>query len=83
MSGVIHLKKNLLSLIIAVTLLLTGTFAYGQDIKLPEPTREFYVNDFAGLIDEEAENNIIKVNLNYENTVEKPQMWQLFLICRA
>ncbi len=68
------MKKNLLSLIIAVTLLLTGTFAYGQDIKLPEPTREFYVNDFAGLIDEEAENNIIKVNLNYENTVEKPQI---------
>lgn len=68
------MKKNLLSLIIAVTLLITGTFAYGQDISLPEPTREFYVNDFADLIDEEAENNIIKVNLNYENTEEKPQI---------
>lgn len=68
------MKKNLLSLTLAVTLLITGTFAYGQDIKLPEPTREFYVNDFADLIDEEAENNMIQVNLNYENTEEKPQI---------
>lgn len=68
------MKKNLLSLILAITLLITGSFAYGQGIKLPEPTREFYVNDFADLIDEEAENNIIKVNLNYENTKEKPQI---------
>lgn len=67
------MKKNLLPLIIAA-LLITGTFAYGQELKLPEPTREFYVNDFADLIDEEAENNIINVNLNYENTEEKPQI---------
>lgn len=74
MYGVVRLKKNLLSLIISVILLVTGTFAYGQDVKLPEPTREFYVNDFSGLINEEAENNILKVNLNYENTREKPQI---------
>lgn len=68
------MKRNLLSLILVIALLITGTFAYGQGIKLPEPSREFYVNDFANLINEEAENNILKVNLNYENTKEKPQI---------
>lgn len=68
------MKRNLLSLILVITLLINGTFAYGQDIKLPEHTREFYVNDFADLINDDAENNIVQVNLNYENTEEKPQI---------
>lgn len=68
------MKKSLLSIMLVVILLITGTFAYGQSVKLPEHTKEFYVNDFADLIDEEAENNMIRVNLNYENTKEKPQI---------
>lgn len=59
---------------LVAVLILSGVFAYGQELKLPEPTREFYVNDFADLINEEAENNIIQINLNYENTTEKPQI---------
>jgi len=67
-------KRNLLSLVLAVLIIITGVSAYGQDIKLPEPSREFYVNDFVGLISEDAKNNIVRVNLNYENTEEKPQI---------
>lgn len=59
---------------LAAVLIITGIFAYGQEIKLPEPTSEFYVNDYADLISEEAEKNIIQVNLNYEKTKEKPQI---------
>lgn len=59
---------------LAAILVLSGVFAYGQELKLPEPTKEFYVNDFADLINEEAENNIVQINLNYEKTKEKPQI---------
>lgn len=59
---------------LAAILILSGAFAYGQEIKLPEPTKEFYVNDYADLINEEAENNIVQINLNYEKTKEKPQI---------
>lgn len=68
------MKKNLLSLLLALTIIITGTFAYGQNFELQEPTKEFYVNDFANLIDDEAKNNMININLNYENTDEKPQI---------
>ena len=68
------MKRNLLSLLLAVLIIITGVSAYGQDIKLPEPSREFYVNDFVGLISEDAKSNIVRVNLNYENTEEKPQI---------
>ncbi|MGD9569017.1 MAG: YgcG family protein [Sedimentibacter sp.] len=68
------MKKNLLSLILALILIITGPLAYGQNFELPEPTKEFYVNDFADLIDDAAESNMININLNYENTEEKPQI---------
>lgn len=58
----------------AALLLFTGIVAYGQDVTLPSPTTEFYVNDFADIIDSEAEANMVKINLNYENTDEKPQI---------
>lgn len=57
-----------------VVLIITTTVAYGLNIDLPKPTREFYVNDFANLINERAEYNILNVNLNYEKTQEKPQI---------
>lgn len=69
-----HLKKNLFFILIVVLLILNGTYLYAEELKLPSPTREFYVNDFANIIDEEAEKNIIQVNLNYEKTEEKPQI---------
>lgn len=53
---------------------MTSTVIYGQDLKLPEPTSKFYVNDFADLINDDAEQNIVSVNLNYEKTKEKPQI---------
>lgn len=58
----------------AVLILMTGTVIYGQDLKLPEPKTKFYVNDFAELINDDAEQNILKVNLNYEKTKERPQI---------
>jgi len=66
-------KKNILPLLIAFVILISGSLAYA-DVVYPEPTEEFYINDFADLIDDEVENNIRKVNLNYENTEEKPQI---------
>ncbi|MDW5300511.1 MAG: TPM domain-containing protein [Sedimentibacter sp.] len=67
------MKKNILPLLIAFVILITGSLAYA-DVVYPEPTEEFYINDFADLIEDEVENNIRKINLNYENTEEKPQI---------
>jgi len=68
------LRKKLLPLILTVILIISGIPAYGQDVQLPEPTREFYVNDFAGVISGDTEKNMVQVNLNYEKTKEKPQI---------
>ncbi|MGB4439954.1 MAG: TPM domain-containing protein [Sedimentibacter sp.] len=68
------MKKSILPLLLALTII-SGSVAYAQsNVVFPEPTDAFYVNDFADLIEDEVENNILKVNLNYENTVEKPQI---------
>lgn len=62
---------------IALIFILLMTFScltvYGE-VKLSEPKSTFYSNDFADIIDEDVENNIIKVNSNYEETEEKPQI---------
>lgn len=55
-----------------VTAAITGSNAFAATY--PNPTTEFYVNDFANLINVDVENNIINVNKNYENTAEKPQI---------
>lgn len=67
------MKKSILPLLLAFVILISGSIAYA-DVVYPEPTEEFYINDLADLIDDEVENNIRKVNLNYENTKEKPQI---------
>jgi len=67
-------NKNRLAIMLAVVMILSTTIAYGLNIDLPKPTREFYINDFADLINEEVEYNIIKINLNYEKMQEKPQI---------
>jgi len=66
-------KKNILPLLITLVFLISGSLAYA-DVVYPEPTEDFYINDYADLIDDEVESNIRKVNLNYENTEEKPQI---------
>lgn len=68
------MKKNLLPMILTAILIISGAPAYGQDIQLPEPTNEFYVNDFAEVISDEAESSMVQVNLNYEKTEERPQI---------
>jgi len=68
-------KKSILPLLLVITIIISGSVAYAQSDEIfPEPTDTFYVNDFADLIEDEVENNILKVNLNYENTLEKPQI---------
>ena len=44
------------------------------EINLPDPTREFYVGDFADVLSPETENWIVHTNLNYERTEERPQI---------
>lgn len=66
--------KRLLTVAIIVCYILTPIAAYGQDIKLPEPSKEFYVNDFAGIISEDAKNNMLRINSNYGKTKERPQI---------
>jgi len=67
-------NKNLLAVVLAVLLIITATSAYGLNINLPEPTKEFYINDYADLMNGESKDNILRVNLNYEKTKEKPQI---------
>lgn len=65
--------KKILPLTIIILILFTSVSTYGQ-IAMPEPTKVFYINDFANVIDENVEASITKVNLNYEKTSEKPQI---------
>ncbi len=55
-------------------LLLLFTGFTSADPVLPDPTVEFYVADFEGVLSEEARAVIRGVNLNYENTQEAPQI---------
>jgi uncharacterized protein len=67
------MKKKLFVIMIAFLLLFTQVYTYGQ-VVLPDPTTIFYVNDYADIINEDVENNITRINQNYEKTVEKPQI---------
>jgi uncharacterized protein len=65
--------RNKLLPIIAVLILLTQAAVFG-DVVLPDPTNNFFVNDYAGVLDEDVKNNIMVVNQNYQKTSEKPQI---------
>ena len=65
--------KRKLSALVILFIVLLGSFAYGE-VKLPFATNNFYINDFADVIDADVEDNIIKINLNYEKTKERPQI---------
>lgn len=41
---------------------------------LIKQTKEFYVNDYADVLDDDLKNYIIDVNTNFEKTTEKPQV---------
>jgi len=65
--------KRILSLALIILILFTSVVSYGE-VTLPEPTKIFYINDFANVIGEDVESSITNVNLNYEKTNEKPQI---------
>lgn len=58
------MKKNIFSIcfLLIISMLLFNPIAYGSEIKLPEPSKEFYVYDEANIIDNHLENYIININ---------------------
>ena len=63
------MKKNLFSIFFAVMILFSSSVVYGKDLQLPEASHEFYVYDEAGLLDDKAKNEIVRINENlYEET---------------
>ncbi|WP_432664322.1 TPM domain-containing protein [Wukongibacter baidiensis] len=66
-------KRNAWSVFILIAILLCPVFAFAQP-ELPEPTREFYVADYARVLSQDVKNIIISVNKNYEKTEESPQL---------
>lgn len=67
------MRKRIFTSALIVLILFTNLVAYG-DVVMPEPTKIFYINDFADVIDENVEASITNVNLNYEKTTQKPQI---------
>jgi uncharacterized protein len=66
------MNKKILPLIIVFIIIFSYTI-YGEAV-IPNPTNTFYVNDFANVIDNQVETDIVTVNKNYEKTKEKPQI---------
>ncbi|SHJ70500.1 uncharacterized protein SAMN02745975_02680 [Geosporobacter subterraneus DSM 17957] len=66
-------KMKWLSGLLLMMILFNGMFVFA-DVAYPEPTREFYVADFAGVLSQEVRNAILRANLNYEKTKERPQI---------
>lgn len=65
--------KKKFSLFIIAFILLFNVQSFAR-VVYPEPTKTFYVNDFADVIDSKTEENITGVNLRYEKTKERPQI---------
>ncbi|AOT71296.1 TPM domain-containing protein [Geosporobacter ferrireducens] len=66
-------KFKWISLFLAILISFSGISSFA-DVVYPEPTREFYVADFAGVLSQETRNAVLNANLNYEKTKEKPQI---------
>lgn len=66
--------KNRSLVIFSIIFILLSTSLVFADVVLPEPTTEFYVADFEGVLSQEAKSVIRGVNLNYEKTEEAPQI---------
>jgi uncharacterized protein len=70
-----RVKKLFLPRLLCSILVISAiTLSYVFAVTYPKPSTEFYVNDYANLINGDVENNILNVNKNYENTLEKPQI---------
>lgn len=65
--------KRLWILILLLGLIAQVSFAFGE-VDVPNPMREFYVDDFAKVLSPELEKWMVQTNLNYEKTEEKPQI---------
>ena len=64
-------KTKLFNLVLLCFILVSvfGTFSYGANFKLPEPSKEFYVYDEANVISDSTESHIIDINKElYEKT---------------
>lgn len=55
--------KRTLSLLLVVFILLIPISILAQDEKIPSPSGEFYVNDFAGVLDSQTEQYILEQSL--------------------
>ncbi|MEW9124456.1 MAG: TPM domain-containing protein [Thermotaleaceae bacterium] len=66
-------KAKWISASLLLFFILSGLYVFA-DVVFPEPTGEFYVADFAGVLSNEGKDTIIGVNRNYEATQEKPQI---------
>lgn len=63
--------KKRVSVLLVLTVLLSVLFALpaSAEVNIPEPTDQFYVNDFAGVLSDETKNGIMSANINlYEKT---------------
>lgn len=54
-------KKNIITKILIILFILINTFTISS-LAVVSPTADFYVNDYAGLLDKETENYIINAN---------------------
>lgn len=67
------LKRKFFCFFVVMFLMLNFLFVVAED-KLPEPTQNFYVADYANVLDNQTKNIIISTNKNFEKTTEKPQV---------
>lgn len=65
------MKKVLVSI---VTLLIIFTGIVQAEVKLPNATQEFYINDFADILSNNLEKKIVDKNKSYEKTKVEPQI---------
>jgi len=61
-------------LVLIITLLMVFTNTVLAEVNLPNSTSEFYVNDFANILDYSVEERIINKNKSYEKTEVEPQI---------
>lgn len=69
------MKKPTKSLIRIVAVIFLVVFGFASmAYSLPKITTDFYVADYANVLEQDTKNFILDVNLKYQNQVEKPQI---------
>jgi len=66
-------KRKVFIIFTLIFILLSSVFAFAEP-ELPEPTQEFYVADYGGVLSQDVKDIIKGTNLNYEATTEAPQI---------